>query len=63
MTQNFEAVNAFVASQYYGYFRRVPDARGFNGRVAYLSPKPTDFRTMGGGRLVYKASVMVYTKC
>jgi hypothetical protein len=46
---NFEAVNAFVASQYYGYLRRTPDAGGFNSWVNYLSAHPSDFRTMVNG--------------
>ena len=44
-----EAVNAFVASQYYGYLRRTPDTGGFNGWVNYLTAHPTDFRTMVNG--------------
>jgi hypothetical protein len=46
---NFEAVNAFVASQYYGYLRRTPDTGGFNGWVTHLSQHPNDFRTMVNG--------------
>ena len=46
---NLEAVNAFVASQYYGYLRRTPDTVGFNGWVTYLRNNPTDFRTMVNG--------------
>jgi uncharacterized delta-60 repeat protein len=46
---NFEAVNAFVASQYYGYLRRTPDTGGFNSWVAYLNAHPSDFRTMVNG--------------
>src|SRR5262249_31422548 len=46
-----EAVNAFVASQYYGYLRRTPDIGGFNGWVTYLRNNPTDFRTMVHGFL------------
>ncbi len=46
---NFEAVNAFVASQYYGYLRRTPDTGGFNGWVTYLKNNPNDFRTMVNG--------------
>ncbi len=30
VTLNLEAVNAFVASQYYGYLRRTPDTNGFS---------------------------------
>ena len=44
-----EVVNAFVASQYYGYLRREPDAGGFNGWVTYLKNNPNDFRTMVHG--------------
>lgn len=46
---NLEAVNAFVASQYYGYLRRTPDTGGFNSWVNYLSAHPSDFRTMVNG--------------
>ena len=46
---NAEAVNAFVASQYYGYLRRTPDAGGFDGWVSYLKNNPNDFRTMVNG--------------
>ncbi len=49
VTLNFEAVNAFVASQYYGYLRRTPDTGGFNGWVTYLRNNPSDFRTMVNG--------------
>jgi hypothetical protein len=51
ITQNFEAVNAFVASQYYGYLRRTPETGGFNQWVTYLRNNPTDFRTMVNGFL------------
>jgi len=51
ITLNKEAVNAFVASQYYGYLRRTPDTVGFNGWVAYLTANPNDFRTMVNGFL------------
>ncbi len=51
ITQNLEAVNAFVASQYYGYLRRAPDTGGFNGWVTYLKNNPSDFRTMVHGFL------------
>jgi hypothetical protein len=44
-----EAVNAFVASQYYGYLRRTPDAGGFANWVNYLTAHPADFRTMING--------------
>jgi len=46
-----EAVNAFVASQYYGYLRRTPDEAGFNAWINYLRDHPNDFRTMVGGFL------------
>ena len=49
VTLNFEAINAFVASQYYGYLRRTPDNSGFNSWVNYLNAHPTDFRTMVNG--------------
>jgi hypothetical protein len=49
VTLNLEAVNAFVASQYYGYLRRTPDTGGFNGWVTYLKNNPSDFRTMVNG--------------
>ncbi len=49
LSRNREAVNAFVASQYYGYLRRTPDTNGFNGWVSYLSEHPGDFRTMVNG--------------
>jgi len=51
ITLNKEAVNAFVASQYYGYLRRTPDTTGFNGWVTYLTANPNDFRTMVNGFL------------
>jgi hypothetical protein len=46
-----EAVNAFVASQYYGYLRRTPDTAGFNSWFGYLTSNPNDFRTMVHGFL------------
>jgi hypothetical protein len=49
ITLNKEAVNAFVASQYYGYLRRTPDTGGFNSWVAHLTANPNDFRTMVNG--------------
>jgi hypothetical protein len=49
ITLNKEAVNAFVASQYYGYLRRTPDPGGFNSWVAHLTANPNDFRTMVNG--------------
>jgi hypothetical protein len=51
ITQNKEAVNAFVASQYYGYLRRTPETTGFNNWVNYLRDHPDDFRTMVHGFL------------
>ncbi len=46
---NVEAINAFVASQYYGYLRRTPDSGGFNAWVNYLKTHPGDYRTMVHG--------------
>jgi hypothetical protein len=46
-----EAVTAFVASQYYGYLRRTPDAGGFNNWTTFLMTNPNDFRTMVHGFL------------
>ncbi|MDQ6652118.1 MAG: hypothetical protein M3Y84_05165, partial [Acidobacteriota bacterium] len=46
---NIESVNVFVASQYYGYLRRMPEAGGFNDWVNYLNTHPGDFRTMVNG--------------
>jgi hypothetical protein len=46
---NAEALNAFVAAQYYGYLRRTPDTPGFNAWVNYLTTHPGDFRTMVNG--------------
>jgi hypothetical protein len=48
---NAEAVNAFVASQYYGYLRRTPEPGGFANWVNYLQAHPGDFRTMINGFL------------
>jgi Metallo-peptidase family M12/Calx-beta domain/Domain of unknown function (DUF4214) len=49
ITQNKEAVNAFVASQYFGYLRRTPDTAGFDNWVNHLRNHPNDFRTMING--------------
>ena len=49
ITLDKEALNAFVASQYYGYLRRTPDTVGFNNWVDYLRHNPNDFRTMVNG--------------
>ncbi len=46
---NAEAVNTFVASQYYGYLRRTPETKGFNDWVNYLNTHPGDFNTMVWG--------------
>jgi hypothetical protein len=46
---NIEAVNMFVASQYFGYLQRTPEPAGFNAWVTYLKAHPTDFRTMING--------------
>jgi hypothetical protein len=51
IAQNLESVNAFVASQYYGYLRRTPDPEGLNDWVTYLRNNPNDFRTMVNGFL------------
>jgi len=49
ITLHREAVNAFVAVQYYGYLRRTPEPAGFNAWANYLQNHPTDFRTMING--------------
>src|SRR5260370_6728008 len=46
---NAEAVNTFVASQYYGYLRRTPEPQGFNNWVNYLTAHPGDINTMVWG--------------
>jgi len=46
---NAEAVNTFVASQYYGYLRRTPETKGFNDWVNYLTAHPNDINTMVWG--------------
>ena len=51
ISQNLEAINAFVASQYYGYLRRTPETNGYNSWVNYLRTHPNDFRTMVHGFL------------
>jgi len=48
---NAEAVNTFVASQYYGYLRRTPEPQGFTNWVNFLTAHPGDFRTMTNGFL------------
>lgn len=48
---NAEAINTFVASQYYGYLRRTPETAGFNSWVNYLTTHPGDFNTMVWGFL------------
>jgi hypothetical protein len=40
---------AFVAMQYFGYLRRVPDEGGYNAWLSYLNAHPGDFRTMVNG--------------
>jgi hypothetical protein len=40
---------AFVAMQYYGYLRRIPDVPGFNAWLTFLNANPTDSRTMVSG--------------
>ncbi|HEX8071239.1 MAG TPA: hypothetical protein VF546_14885, partial [Pyrinomonadaceae bacterium] len=49
VSQQREAVNAFVAAQYYGYLRRTPEPQGFDNWVNYLTSHPGDFRTMVNG--------------
>ncbi|HEX7294913.1 MAG TPA: zinc-dependent metalloprotease family protein [Pyrinomonadaceae bacterium] len=39
----------FVAFQYYGYLRRIPDSGGYNAWLTYMNAHPTDFRTMVNG--------------
>ena len=46
---NAEALNVFVASQYYGYLRRAPETDGFNAWKNYLTAHPNDFRAMVNG--------------
>ena len=40
---------AFVATQYFGYLRRDPEAQGYQAWLTYLNAHPTDFRTMVNG--------------
>ena len=49
ISKNLEAVNTFVATQYFGYLRRTPDNGGFNSWATYLRNNPNDFRTMING--------------
>ncbi|HEX8068962.1 MAG TPA: DUF4214 domain-containing protein, partial [Pyrinomonadaceae bacterium] len=49
VSQQREAVNSFVAAQYYGFLRRAPDTGGFDNWVNYLTSHPGDFRTMVNG--------------
>ncbi|HEX8070329.1 MAG TPA: DUF4214 domain-containing protein, partial [Pyrinomonadaceae bacterium] len=44
-------VFAFVATEYYGYLRRTPDAGGYQNWLTYLAAHPNDFRTMVNGFL------------
>jgi hypothetical protein len=46
---SLEFNQAFVAMQYYGYLRRIPEPAGFNGWLDYLNAHPTDSRTMVNG--------------
>jgi len=46
---NAEAVNTFVASQYYGYLRRTPEPQGYSNWVNYLTTHPGDYNTMVWG--------------
>jgi len=40
---------AFVAMQYYGYLRRIPEQAGFNDWLNYLNTHPGEARTMVNG--------------
>ncbi|MDQ3754701.1 MAG: PQQ-dependent sugar dehydrogenase [Acidobacteriota bacterium] len=42
---------AFVATQYYGYLRRTPEASGYQAWLDYLNANPMDSRTMVNGFL------------
>ncbi len=44
-----EFINAFVATEYYGYLRRTPEPAGYQSWLDYLSAHPGDFRTMVNG--------------
>jgi hypothetical protein len=46
---NAEAVNIWVATQYYGYLRRSPELAGYNAWVNYLNSHPGDYQTMVWG--------------
>ena len=46
---NLEFNQGFVAFQYYGYLRRIPDTAGYNAWLTYMNAHPTDFRTMVNG--------------
>lgn len=48
---NLEFNQGFVAFQYYGYLRRIPDTGGYNGWLNYMNAHPNDFRTMVNGFL------------
>ncbi len=39
----------FVATEYYGYLRRTPEAVGYQNWLSYLAAHPTDNRTMVNG--------------
>ncbi|MBA3247334.1 MAG: DUF4214 domain-containing protein, partial [Pyrinomonadaceae bacterium] len=42
---------AFVAIQYYGYLRRIPETDGYQAWLDYLNANPNDSRTMVNGFL------------
>ncbi|HSE32439.1 MAG TPA: DUF4214 domain-containing protein, partial [Pyrinomonadaceae bacterium] len=46
---NQEFIQGFVAMQYYGYLRRIPDAGGYNQWLTYMNAHQNDFRTMVNG--------------
>ncbi|HSE32732.1 MAG TPA: S8 family serine peptidase [Pyrinomonadaceae bacterium] len=46
---NQEFIPGFVAMQYYGYLRRIPDAGGYNQWLTYMNAHQNDFRTMVNG--------------
>jgi hypothetical protein len=46
---SLEFNRAFVAMQYYGYLRRIPEQSGFDAWLNYLNTHPGDSRTMVNG--------------
>jgi hypothetical protein len=46
---SLEFNKAFVAMQYYGYLRRIPEQSGFDAWLNYLNTHPNDSRTMVNG--------------